>query len=160
MRFGPTFRSGRMRPADGPSNGSATLSRIRSLGDYTIAMLESSFRKRQGQMINASSSIMPIPITSTASATGSYSSQCRLCMYMRRPLLELSAAPTNRSPTSACTRTSNSIAAASVPVARASHRADCLTRSHESGSRSQLSVFGCEFAGEVLVKGLVRAGIS
>src|SRR5437899_11098401 len=30
-RFGPTFRSGRMRPADGPSNGSATLSRIRSL---------------------------------------------------------------------------------------------------------------------------------
>jgi hypothetical protein len=114
----------------------------------------------RGQMINASSSIMPIPITSTASATGSYSSQCRLCMYMRRPLLELSAAPTNRSPTSACTRTSNSIAAASVPVARASHRADCLTRSHASGSRSQLSVFGCEFAGEVLVKGLVRAGIS
>src|SRR5258708_34279647 len=47
MRFGPTFRSGRMRPADGPSNGSATLSRIRSLADYTIAMLESSFRKRQ-----------------------------------------------------------------------------------------------------------------
>src|SRR5262249_53554855 len=46
MRFGPTFRSGRMRPADGPSNGSATLSRIRSLADYTIAMLESSFRKR------------------------------------------------------------------------------------------------------------------
>ena len=41
------FRSGRMRPADGPSNGSATLSRIRSLVDYTIAMLESSFRKRQ-----------------------------------------------------------------------------------------------------------------
>src|SRR5262249_40074633 len=47
MRFGPTFRSRRMRPADGPSNGSATLSRIRSLADYTIAMLESSFRKRQ-----------------------------------------------------------------------------------------------------------------
>jgi hypothetical protein len=47
MRFGPTFRSGRMRPADGPSSGSATLSRIRSLADYTIAMLESSFRKRQ-----------------------------------------------------------------------------------------------------------------
>src|SRR5258708_33927357 len=46
MRFGPTFRSGRMRPADGPSSGSATLSRIRSLADYTIAMLESSFRKR------------------------------------------------------------------------------------------------------------------
>jgi len=29
------------------SSGSATLSRIRSLADYTIAMLESSFRKRQ-----------------------------------------------------------------------------------------------------------------
>src|SRR5207249_11859224 len=42
MRFGPTFRSGRMRPADGPSNGSETLSRIQSLADYTIAMLESS----------------------------------------------------------------------------------------------------------------------
>jgi len=47
MRFGPTFRSVRMRPADGPSNGSATLSRIRSLADYTTAMFESSFRKRQ-----------------------------------------------------------------------------------------------------------------
>jgi hypothetical protein len=35
-----------MRPADGPSNGLATLSRIRSLADYTTAMLESSFRKR------------------------------------------------------------------------------------------------------------------
>ena len=35
-----------MRPADGPSNGSETLSRIQSLADYTIAMLESSFRKR------------------------------------------------------------------------------------------------------------------
>src|SRR5947209_16173998 len=46
MRFEPTFRSGRMRPADGPSNGSETLSRIRSLADSTIAMLESSFRKR------------------------------------------------------------------------------------------------------------------
>jgi hypothetical protein len=46
MRFGPTFRSGRMRRADGPSSGSETLSRIRSLADYTIAMLESSFRKR------------------------------------------------------------------------------------------------------------------
>jgi hypothetical protein len=45
-QFEPTFRSGRMRPADGPSNGSATLSRIRSLADYTTAMLESSFRKR------------------------------------------------------------------------------------------------------------------
>jgi hypothetical protein len=41
---------GRMRPADGRSNGSATLSRIRSLADYTIAMLESSFRKRQAKM--------------------------------------------------------------------------------------------------------------
>jgi hypothetical protein len=30
-----------------PSNGSETLSRIQSLADYTIAMLESSFRKRQ-----------------------------------------------------------------------------------------------------------------
>src|SRR5260370_42660434 len=48
MRFEPTFRSVRMRPADGPSNGSETLSRIQSLADYTIAMLESSFRKRQG----------------------------------------------------------------------------------------------------------------
>src|SRR6266436_8546133 len=47
MRFEPTFRSARMRPADGPSNGSETLSRIQSLADYTIAMLESSFRKRQ-----------------------------------------------------------------------------------------------------------------
>src|SRR2546429_5779463 len=47
MRFEPTFRSVRMRPADGPSNGSETLSRIRSLADYTIAMLESSFRKQQ-----------------------------------------------------------------------------------------------------------------
>src|SRR5260370_27779119 len=47
MMFGPTFHSRRMRPADGPSNGSETLSRIRSLADYTIAMLESSFRKRQ-----------------------------------------------------------------------------------------------------------------
>src|SRR5260370_35058888 len=47
MRFGPTFRSGGMRPADGPSNGSEALSRIRSGADYTIAMLESSFRKRQ-----------------------------------------------------------------------------------------------------------------
>ena len=47
MRFEPTFRSVRMRPADGPSNGSETLSRIQSLADYTIAMLESSFRKRQ-----------------------------------------------------------------------------------------------------------------
>src|SRR6266436_2202395 len=46
MRFEPTFRSVRMRPADGPSNGSETLSRIQSLADYTIAMLESSFRKR------------------------------------------------------------------------------------------------------------------
>src|SRR5215468_6789276 len=36
-----------MRPADGPPNGSATLSRIRSLADHTIAMLESSVRKRQ-----------------------------------------------------------------------------------------------------------------
>jgi len=36
-----------MRPADGPSNGSATLSRIQSLADYTTAMLESNFRKRQ-----------------------------------------------------------------------------------------------------------------
>jgi hypothetical protein len=35
-----------MGPADGPSNGSETLSRIRALADYTIAMLESSFRKR------------------------------------------------------------------------------------------------------------------
>jgi hypothetical protein len=48
MRFGPTFRSVRMRPADGPSNGAATLSRIQSLADYTTAMLESNFRKRQG----------------------------------------------------------------------------------------------------------------
>jgi hypothetical protein len=48
MRFGPTFRSVRMRPADGPSNGSGTLSRIRSLADYITAMLESSFRKRHG----------------------------------------------------------------------------------------------------------------
>jgi hypothetical protein len=40
-------RSVRMRPADGPSNGSETLSRIQSLADYTIAMLEPSFRKRQ-----------------------------------------------------------------------------------------------------------------
>src|SRR5260221_3508232 len=47
MRFEPTFRSVRMRPADGPSSGSETLSRIQSLADYTIAMLESSFRKRQ-----------------------------------------------------------------------------------------------------------------
>jgi hypothetical protein len=38
-----------MRPTDGPSNGSETLSRIQSLADYTIAMLESSFRKRQAQ---------------------------------------------------------------------------------------------------------------
>jgi len=29
-----------MRPADGPSNGSGTLSRIQSLADYTIAMLD------------------------------------------------------------------------------------------------------------------------
>src|SRR5262245_29422920 len=60
MRFGPTFRSGRMRPADGRSNGSATLSRIRSLADYTIAMLESSFRKRQriGCSVNASATFM------------------------------------------------------------------------------------------------------
>src|SRR5437667_5660544 len=40
MRFEPTFRSVRMRPADGPSNGSGTLSRIQSLADYTIAMLD------------------------------------------------------------------------------------------------------------------------
>jgi hypothetical protein len=53
MRRGRTFRSGRMRPADGPSNGSATLSRIRSLADYTIAMLESSLRKRQGSFPDA-----------------------------------------------------------------------------------------------------------
>jgi hypothetical protein len=46
MRFGPTFRSVRMRPADGPSNRSGTLSRIRSLADYTIDTHESSFRKR------------------------------------------------------------------------------------------------------------------
>jgi hypothetical protein len=43
-------------------------------------------------MINASSSIMPIPITSTASATGSYSSQCRLCIYMHRhPVLRFTS---------------------------------------------------------------------
>jgi hypothetical protein len=47
MRRGRTFRSGRTRPADGQSNNSETLSRIQSLADYTIAMLESSFRKRQ-----------------------------------------------------------------------------------------------------------------
>ena len=47
MRFEPTFRSGRMRPADGQSNNSETLSRIQSLADYTIDTLESSFRKRQ-----------------------------------------------------------------------------------------------------------------
>ena len=29
-----------MRPADGPSKGSGTLSRIQSLADYTIAMLD------------------------------------------------------------------------------------------------------------------------
>ena len=29
-----------MRPADGPSNGSETVSRIQSLADYTIAMLD------------------------------------------------------------------------------------------------------------------------
>ena len=46
MRRGRTFRSLRMRPADGPSNGSATLSLIQSLADYTTAMLESNFRKR------------------------------------------------------------------------------------------------------------------
>src|SRR5947209_19580669 len=40
MRFEPTFRSVRMRPADGPSNGSGTLSLIQSLADYTIAMLD------------------------------------------------------------------------------------------------------------------------
>ena len=40
MRFEPTFRSVRMRPADGPSNGLGTLSRIQSLADYTIAMLD------------------------------------------------------------------------------------------------------------------------
>ncbi len=52
MRFEPTFRSVRMRPTDGPSNGSETLSRIRSLADYTIAMLESSFRKRQAAVVD------------------------------------------------------------------------------------------------------------
>src|SRR5262245_40702801 len=40
---------------------------------------------RWSQMINTSSSITPIPITSTATAIGSYSSQCRPCMYMTRP---------------------------------------------------------------------------
>jgi hypothetical protein len=48
--------------------------------------------RRGSQMINASSSIMPIPITSTASATGSYSSQCRLCIYMNRhPVLRFTS---------------------------------------------------------------------
>src|SRR5262245_47757871 len=37
-------------------------------------------------MIIASSSIRPIPITSTATATGSYSSQCRFCIYVIRSL--------------------------------------------------------------------------
>ena len=53
------FRSGRMRPADGPSNGSATLSRIRSLVDYTIAMLESSFRKRQPRKPRGTPKLQP-----------------------------------------------------------------------------------------------------
>jgi hypothetical protein len=47
MRRERTFRSGRTRPADGQSNNSETLSRIQSLADYTIDMLESSFQKRQ-----------------------------------------------------------------------------------------------------------------
>jgi len=51
-----------MRPADGPSNGSATLSRIRSLADYTTAMLESSFRKRQ----------VIEPLTGTVAASGNF----------------------------------------------------------------------------------------
>jgi transposase InsO family protein len=38
---------GKDAPCRRPSNGSETLSRIQSLADYTIAMLESSFRKRQ-----------------------------------------------------------------------------------------------------------------
>jgi len=49
MRFGPTFRSVRMRPADGPSNGSVTLSRIRSLAGYTTAMPESKFSEATGR---------------------------------------------------------------------------------------------------------------
>jgi hypothetical protein len=48
MRCGRTFRSGRTRPADGRWNNSETLSRIQSLADYTIDMLESSFQKRHG----------------------------------------------------------------------------------------------------------------
>src|SRR5262245_14178097 len=46
MTCGRTFRLGRTRLVDGRSSASGTL-RIRSLADYTINTLGSSFRKRQ-----------------------------------------------------------------------------------------------------------------
>jgi hypothetical protein len=52
-----------MRPADGPSNGSATLSRIQSLADYTTAMLESNFRKRQPMTFRFSFRVDPEGMT-------------------------------------------------------------------------------------------------
>ena len=47
MTCGLTFRLGRTRLVDGRSSASGTLLRIRSLADYTINTLGSSFRKRQ-----------------------------------------------------------------------------------------------------------------
>ena len=47
MMCGRTFRLGRPRLVDGRSSASGTLLRIRSLADYTINTLGSSFRKRQ-----------------------------------------------------------------------------------------------------------------
>src|SRR5712691_10422438 len=74
MRFGPTFRSVRMRPADGPSNGSETLSRIQSLADYTIAMLESSFRKRHPPRVRAAQFVFDDPGPTTFNVTCAWGS--------------------------------------------------------------------------------------
>jgi hypothetical protein len=63
-----------MRPADGPSSGSVTLSRIRSLADYTIAMLESSFRKRHWRKSDLSRILLerPFPIFVASQPFDSY----------------------------------------------------------------------------------------
>src|SRR6266516_978840 len=49
MRYGPTFHSGRMHPARARSNGSETLSPIRSSVGYTIDMHESDFSEATGR---------------------------------------------------------------------------------------------------------------
>src|SRR5262245_49597259 len=53
MRCGRTFRLARTHPAHARSSGSETLSRSRSLADYTIDMHESEFSEATGVNILA-----------------------------------------------------------------------------------------------------------